>query len=219
MNTQQTYIAYTRTSTSEQQLGLIAQLTSIQRVVEEKGGIIIQHFSENVSGSKSEDNGRVELKKALDLQKETGAIIIVDKLDRLSRKLSGVAVMYEAGIKLLICEIPDLNPLMIGIYSGFACMERNKISMRTKVALQALKDKGVKLGRPTVDNKTNNYLSNLASKRLNKAEHNNISTLHIKSCREAGMSWREVLNSLNTNGYTTSTGKQFNNIIQAQRLM
>ncbi|WP_415406967.1 recombinase family protein [Sulfurovum sp. CS9] len=90
----------------------------------------------------------------------SGDSLIVTKLDRIGRStievLQIIQDIKDKGITLyiikdsLIVNPNDTNPItqmFLTLLSGFAQMERSFISERTKSALQARKDKGIKLGR------------------------------------------------------------------------
>ncbi len=90
----------------------------------------------------------------------SGDNLVVTKLDRIGRStievLQIIQDIKDKGITLyiikdnLIVNPNDTNPItqmFLTLLSGFAQMERSFISERTKSALQARKDKGIKLGR------------------------------------------------------------------------
>ena len=54
--------------------------------------------------------------------------------------------MEKNNISWICLDIPEMNTLNIGIWGTMAQHEREQISKRTKVALQALKARGQKLG-------------------------------------------------------------------------
>ena len=89
-----------------------------------------------------------------------GDVLIVTKLDRLGRSTVEVLQIIEdikaKGIILHIiqdgliidCNISNpINDMLLALLSGFAQMERNFISERTKSALAQRKAQGIKLGR------------------------------------------------------------------------
>jgi DNA invertase Pin-like site-specific DNA recombinase len=52
-------------------------------------------------------------------------------------------------VPFVVAELgPDVDPFMLHIYAALAEQERRMISDRTRLALAALKAKGVKLGHP-----------------------------------------------------------------------
>ncbi|MBU3013779.1 recombinase family protein [Poseidonibacter lekithochrous] len=100
-----------------------------------------------------------EIDKTL-LKLERGDTLIVTKLDRLGRStievLKIIEELKEKGIILQIIKdsivVDDnntnpINTMMLTLLSGFAQMERDFISERTKSALAQRKAQGVKLGR------------------------------------------------------------------------
>jgi len=101
-------------------------------------------FVEVQSGS---NNDRGELNKAVSLAKSENAILLIAKLDRLSRKVSFIASMMEdKRLQIKVCSMPHADNFQLHIYAALAEQEREFISMRTKAGLAAAKAKGVKLG-------------------------------------------------------------------------
>lgn len=144
------YVTYKRVSTQEQGrsgLGLEAQSTDIQRYLEhsaEKPYKVIKEFVEVLSGS---DDSRPELFKAVQLARKEKAILLVAKLDRLSRKVSYIATMMEdKTIQFKVAVLPQADNFQLHLYAILAEQERTFISQRTKAALQEAKARGVKLG-------------------------------------------------------------------------
>ena len=105
-----TYIAYRRTSTGSQNNGLEAQQNAINAFIEAQGGEIVESYVEQVSGRKNE---REELNKAIKACKKHGATLLVSKLDRLSRRVSFIALLMESSISLKVCEHPDADTFML----------------------------------------------------------------------------------------------------------
>ncbi|MFP6710179.1 MAG: recombinase family protein [Rhodospirillales bacterium] len=56
--------------------------------------------------------------------------------------------MMNSGINFVAADMPSASDLTIHILAAVAEDERKRTAERTKVALQALKDRGVKLGAP-----------------------------------------------------------------------
>lgn len=143
------WIAYYRVSTKRQGLGLDAQRARVEAAAAEMGAIIIAEVEEKESGKECD---RPELNKAMALARKHKAILTVAKHDRLSRDLAFAAeLVFKTGVKFNILNFPDeamSDPLFFGVYFGLAAKEAKLISERTSAALQALKAKGVKLGRP-----------------------------------------------------------------------
>ena len=145
------YIAYVRTSTGRQVLGLEEQQIRINQFIKSAGDNLIEIVIEQESGK---NNYRVKLDYATNLCIKHGYTLLFTKLDRLSREVEFLFTLRNKGVKLRCIELPELNTLTLGIFGSVAQWERELISNRTKNGLAALKARGVKLGSPanlTVD--------------------------------------------------------------------
>jgi DNA invertase Pin-like site-specific DNA recombinase len=78
--------------------------------------------------------------------KETDELVIA-RLDRLARNVHFISGLMETKVKFVACDMPEATPFMLHIYAAVAEQEARAISARTKVALQAAKQRGVRLGR------------------------------------------------------------------------
>jgi len=137
-------IAYIRTSTARQNLGLEAQLAAIRHFAEAEAFDVSETFSEKESGG---DDHRPELGKALEAAKKLRAPVIVAKLDRLSRDVHFISGLMKHKVPFIVAELgADTDPFMLHLFAALAEKERRLISERTKAALAAAKAKGVKLG-------------------------------------------------------------------------
>lgn len=144
------YVAYYRVSTTKQGvsgLGLEAQQADISRCL--NGVEPVASFTDIESGKRSDN--RPELLKAIELCKQSGATLIIAKLDRLSRNLVFIGTLMESKVKFKCCDMPEADSFTIHIFAAMAQKEREMISTRTKSALKALKDRGVKLGNPAMN--------------------------------------------------------------------
>lgn len=144
------YVTYKRVSTNEQGrsgLGLAAQERDIQ--------IFLQGFSEepyevlaeftDVQSGRTDD--RPQLTLALAMARQNGAELLVSKLDRLSRRVSFIAMLMEdTKIKLRVAAMPYADKFQLHVYAALAEQEREFISVRTKSALAEAKARGVELG-------------------------------------------------------------------------
>lgn len=139
---------YLRVSTSRQGdsgLGLEAQRKAIQDYATARNACIVKEFVEVESGK---NNERPQLAAALHLAKVTGSILVIAKLDRLSRNAAFLLALRDSGVKFIAADMPDANELTVGIMALVAQQEREAISKRTTEALQAAKARGIKLGNP-----------------------------------------------------------------------
>lgn len=205
------YIAYYRVSRKEQGisgLGLSAQRTSVEKFVDSQNGKILKEFTEIETGTNKRE--RIEIQKAIEQAKKEDAILIIAKLDRLSRNVSFVSSLMDAGIEFLAVDMPAANNFTIHIFSALAEQEAKLISSRTKQALAELKKTGIKLGNP------NNLTSEARNKGVRTIKQNAINNDRnrqaqsvIVNCKEKGMTYREIASYLNELNFKTRRGKQF----------
>lgn len=132
-------IAYFRVSTAAQGrsgLGLEAQRSAVDEFVRIRGFTRVADFTEVESGKRSD---RPELQRALHLAKVTGSVLVIAKLDRLSRNAAFLLTLRDSGVRFLAADLPDANDLTIGVLAVIAQAEREAISRRTTEALQAVR--------------------------------------------------------------------------------
>lgn len=204
------YTAYYRVSTADQGrsgLGLEAQQETVKRYIEKMGGELLEEFTEIESGTK---NDRPQLQRALNLARRRGSILIIAKLDRLSRNHLFISQLMESKVEFVACDIPEANTFTIHIFSALAQQERELISTRTKQALQVKKAQGVTLGTPRnlseVAQAKGRRLGNEA-KRRKAEEFAKLMLPVIQGYQEAGLSLRAIADRLNTTGELSASGK------------
>jgi DNA invertase Pin-like site-specific DNA recombinase len=109
-------------------------------------------YQENASGGRWD---RPELHKALEHLRE-GDVLITWKLDRLSRSLKDMLVILEriseagAGFRSLTEHVDTTTPagrMMLQMLGAFAEFERSMVRERTRLGLQAAKERGRVGGR------------------------------------------------------------------------
>jgi len=140
------YITYLRVSTQRQGdsgLGIEAQRLAVQQYVERVGGILIRENVEIESGSLK---SRPVLVQSIAQCRQSKAILLIAKLDRLARNVAFVSSLMESGVDFVAVDAPYANKLMLHILAAFAEHERELISERTRAALAAAKARGVRLG-------------------------------------------------------------------------
>ena len=145
------FIAYYRVSTDKQGksgLGLDAQKAAVADRLNGGRWQIMEAFTETESGKRV---SRPQLDAALAACKKHKAKLVVAKLDRLSRNVSFLLKLIDAGVEVLFADLPELNGamgrFMLITMASVAELEAGLISERTKAALKAAKARGVKLGR------------------------------------------------------------------------
>jgi DNA invertase Pin-like site-specific DNA recombinase len=145
-------VAYTRVSTAEQGrsgLGLEAQRAAIEAFAAREGITVSGWFSECQSGKRVSDtlSERPQLRAALEASQAAGGLVLVSKLDRLSRDVHFISGLMAHKVPFVVAELGlDVDPFMLHLFAALAEKERSLISQRTKAALAALKARGVKLG-------------------------------------------------------------------------
>ncbi len=144
------YVAYYRVSTAKQGksgLGLEAQEAATQAFIAGRGSDakLLAAFTEVESGKKAD---RPELAKAMEHARLTDAVLLIAKLDRLSRDAHFLLGLQKAGVRFIAADMPEANEMVVGMMAVVAQAERKMISQRTKDALAAAKARGQKLGNP-----------------------------------------------------------------------
>lgn len=132
-------VSYVRVSTAGQGrsgLGLEAQRNAVATLSKLRGYEVLAEFAEVESGAAAD---RPELAKALHHARVTGAILVIAKLDRLSRNAAFLLALRDSGVRFIAADIPDANDLTIGLLAVVAQAEREAISRRTTEALAAIK--------------------------------------------------------------------------------
>jgi DNA invertase Pin-like site-specific DNA recombinase len=141
------FIAYYRVSTDRQGksgLGLDAQRQAVRQFIANRGSKITPpEFVEVESGK---NDARPELAEAIERCRLTGAILVVAKLDRLSRNAVFLLTLRDSGVDFVAVDMPEANTLTVGIMAVMAQHEREAISARTRAALAASKARGRRLG-------------------------------------------------------------------------
>ena len=155
--------------------------------------------------SGKDDQNRPVLQEALDLALKSGAVVLVSRLCRLSRDLEFTASLMKRNIRFRIATNPTADELTIGIYAVMGMHERKEIGRRTRQALAAAKARGVRLGTT-------------GSRNIKKANEAKVSAANsfalkiqplVEPLREAGKTFQEIADALNSMGIKTPQGKCF----------
>ena len=214
------YVAYLRQSTTKQEksgLGIEAQRNIIHSFVKE--GLIIAEFVETESGKKSD---RPKLQEALALCRKTNSILIVAKLDRLSRNVAFTSKLLESDVEITFCDFPQANRLILHIISSIAEYEANLISQRTRLSLKAKKERGVQLGKSENLMKKHSEAIEHSNQTNRPKEQNNVNNMRavalLRSMVKEELTLSQMTIRLNEQGFVTSKGCKFQ-IVQVQRLI
>lgn len=155
-------VAYYRVSTAAQGrsgLGLDAQKSAVDDLARQRGLALLTEFTEVESGKR---NTRPQLAAALNQAKLTGAVLVIAKLDRLSRNAAFLLALRDSGVRFIAADIPDANDLTIGVLAVIAQAEREAISRRTREALAIIKQR-LADGQPYTSSRSGRQLSRLGN--------------------------------------------------------
>ncbi len=211
------YVIYRRVSTKEQGksgLGLDAQTRDITAYLEyysEQPYEVIGDYTDIISGG---EDVRPELDKALALAKKSKAILLVAKLDRLSRKVSFIATLMEdKTIQFKVANLPQADKMQLHLYAMLAEQERDFISQRTKSALKEAKARGVKLGglRDSTFKRNEARLANAV------AEAKSLESI-VKPLRKQGMRVAHIAEALNKASIKAPRGGEWSSV-QVSRVL
>jgi len=203
------YIVYYRVSTKHQGqsgLGLEAQKEIVNRFLK-PGDELLSEFVEVESGKQ---NNRPELNKAIESSQSNSAILLIAKLDRLSRNAGFIFQLRDSKVDFVAADMPEMNTLNVGIVAVMAQHERELISSRTKAALQIKKAKGYKLGKPenlTPIARLKGLIVRMENARNNTA--NRRASALILMYRAQGLSYCSIADKLNENGFKSRMGKGY----------
>jgi len=190
-------IGYCRVSTAEQGesgAGLEAQEAVIRSEAAHRGWDLVGIYTDVASGKslRRRDNLALVLGKLRDHEAE---VLIVAKLDRLSRSILDFAGLLETaksqGWSIIVLDLGvDMTTtngeLIANIMMALAQWERKLIGDRTKAGLKAIQARGTKLGRR----------SNVSEETL----------LMIRALRGSGLSWQKVADALTREGVPSAQG-------------
>ena len=140
------FVAYYRTSTAKQSLGIEAQREAVARFLNGGDWQLVGAFEEHESGK---NDARPALARAIDQCRRTGARLVVAKLDRLSRDVHFITGLQKSGVSFVCADMPEMDEFTAHIFAAMAQRERKMIATRTKEGLAALKTRGItKKGKP-----------------------------------------------------------------------
>ncbi|MGJ7570862.1 recombinase family protein [Variovorax sp. RB2P76] len=202
--------AYLRVSTAQQGksgLGLEAQREAIKRFADAEGLHVAGEFVEVETGKGADAlDRRPKLAAALAAAKLAGGAVCVAKLDRLSRDVAFIAGLMAQKVPFVVADLgADADPFMLHLYAALAEKERSLISIRTRDALRAARERGVVLGGwrggPVVDHR-------LGTEAAGRAADTFATALAPIVCpmRQEGLSLRAMADALQGKGIKTARG-------------
>ncbi len=215
-------VAYLRVSTKKQGdsgLGIEAQREYIAQAAKAEGWEVVAEFIDEASGTIAPTE-RPECIKAMNAAKELGALLVVAKLDRLSRDVEHVAAMVKR-VPFKVATMPTAEAFQLHLYAALAQQERDFIAARTRDALAALKsraDQGdadalEKVARRDAGRRKANEVGNagaVASLQAAADAYAESMASHIKAARHDGITTLTgCADYLNRHKYKTRRGAEF----------
>jgi len=198
------FVSYVRVSTSKQGIdgnGIEAQRQAVARYLSTLDCELIGSFEEVESGA---NNKRPQLQTALTLAKAKKAILVIAKLDRLSRNAAFLLQLQDSGVDFIACDMPNADKLSVGIIALLAQRERQLISERTKAGLSVAKQRGVTLGNP---NASKAWTKAVKAIKKRKEEFAVAALKSIREIQSTGVhSLAHVARCMTMRGETTSRG-------------
>jgi DNA invertase Pin-like site-specific DNA recombinase len=202
-------IGYVRVSTSAQGrsgLGIEAQRQALERFAASEGFELVSVIVEVETGKGADAlDRRPKLAEALTHARRRRCPVAVAKLDRLSRDVHFISGLMAHRVPFLVAELgPDVDPFILHLFAALAEKERAMISSRTKAALAAAKERGVKLGGPKLAEAR--HVAVAAIRDLADRHAANVAPIIRQIQRSGARTLREVADALNARGISTARG-------------
>lgn len=214
------YVIYYRVSTKKQGdsgLGLDSQRAYVEHFYKDRQ--IIAEYTDVESGKNVAN--RPELLKALELCKKEKAVLVVAKIDRLSRNTEQALMIYrELDGRLESCDIPNLDKFTLTLFMAIADRERELIAIRTKGALIERRKKTGEWregSEPFKDGSATKKATKVRQSIAEENQNNRRASALISMLRKTGKTYMEIADELNRSGFKTSRGSKFQ-ATQVQRL-
>jgi DNA invertase Pin-like site-specific DNA recombinase len=208
-------VSYLRVSTKEQGLGIDAQRAVVRAYCKAQSARIVSEYEEKESGKRDD---RPALGKAIADARKWKAVLVVAKLDRLSRDTHFITGLLKSDVEFHFCDLPQANKMLLHIMASVAEGEREMISARTKAALAQAKARGVKLGGANPACRDNLKPAAQAIGRAKAAKAisakaraaDALIVNDMQTLKTEGHSLKEIAEALNARGLTGQRGNPWN---------
>ncbi len=221
-------VAYIRVSTKQQGasgLGLEAQEAAIAQYARQNHCRLLRTYREVETAKRDSLENRPALRDAISHARRAKAVLVIAKLDRLSRSVYVTAELHRSGVDFAACDNPNANRLTIQILAAVAEDEARRISERTKTALAAYKARGGVLGAAltprtalTAEARRKGRKASKAVVRARRDESYGDLVAVLKSLHARGHSLRKIARHLNEQGHLTRNGRPWN-AVQVSRVL
>ena len=178
---------------------------------------LLATYKEIETGKRDTLANRPELRKAIAHARRSKAVLVVAKLDRLTRSVAVLSLLQASGIEFVACDNPYANRLTVQILAAVAENEVRAISQRTREGLESYKKRGGLLGsaRPECAANLNNEArakgvaaAAVANRAKKLAAYDDLIPV-VSQYRNDGFSYEAIALKLNVDGHTTRRGKPF----------
>jgi DNA invertase Pin-like site-specific DNA recombinase len=191
------FVAYYRVSTGKQGasgLGIEAQRAAVSGYLRDDPSDVIGEFIEVESGRRGD---RPALGQALAMARVHRAVLVVAKVDRLTRSVGFLSKLLEAGVDVRFADLPAIEGptgrFILQQMAAVAELEAGMISARTKAALAAAKARGQKLGG------NRGVIMSKAAQAMGRSKQ-------TSQAQERAADLAPLLNQLRGDGFTSATG-------------
>ena len=198
-------------------LGLEGQRAAIDKHLALAGLNLVQEFVEVESGR---NNKRPQLRAALAACRRHKAVLVIAKLDRLSRNVHFLSGLMESGVEFVACDMPSANKLTLHVLAAVAEAEAEMISQRTKAALAAARARGTQLGGLRSNSASIGASGAAASVMVRQRNAKFNAEYLLPAIQEMGdgLSLRQIAAKLNEGEFTAPRGGQWT-AMQVQRVL
>lgn len=202
-------VAYYRVSTQKQGqsgLGLEAQQASVTTYAQAHALELVASYTEVETGTRKKH--RPELEAALALARREGGVLLIAKLDRLSRNVHFISGLLESGVDFTAVDMPNADRMTLQMFAVMAEKEAELIARRTREALAARKARGLTLGN-TANLTDHARAAGRQAQQEAAVKAMQQATAFAGVLRAQGQSLAKVARTLNASGFTTRQGAQW----------
>lgn len=217
MHPSHSFVAYLRVSTARQGatgLGIEAQREAVRRYLGDANGLLAEYVEVETGKGADALSRRPQLRDAMNRCRREGAVLLIAKLDRLSRNLRFITELMESKVRFVACDCPEATELTLHILGAFAEHEAKRIGERTREALARAKARGVRLGRCGWENLT----KGIAQRQAAAAVFAERLRGQVEGFRLRGLTQRQMVAELNGLGIRAPKGGNWS-LPQLQRVV
>jgi DNA invertase Pin-like site-specific DNA recombinase len=205
-------IPYYRVSTERQGrsgLGLEAQRSAVAAWAKTADAVVVNEpvYTETESGRMDD---RPKLAEAIRHAKAIRGVVVVAKLDRLSRDVHLITGLMKSGVDFVCSDMPHADKTQLQMVAVFAELEARLISERTKAALAARKARGLPMGTPgnlTPEARAKGCIAAAEARRRLARQANEYVLSVIRPMRAEGATLAHIAAHLNEQGIPTRRGR------------